>query len=144
MSAGWVAANAIDGYLGMVDYMVVIYLLAAKKVNEKNYIQFAFLFGLFYDLVLGTYIGLSVIVFLLFNIITLRSGVMMNLKKKHFLYGYYALLSVLFVLYNLLLAGYEGVALFIELLTRTAVDLVAIAIVLIIMEITRAISHSKR
>ena len=69
----FVLSRTVFVFLSGVNFSVILYVLISSKIDEKTYISYSIIFGLYSDYIISSYIGLSVLFFLFLSIIKMFS-----------------------------------------------------------------------
>ena len=56
-----------------VNFSIILYALIAGRIDEKTYIPYSIIFGLYSDYIINSYIGLNVLFFLFLSILKIFS-----------------------------------------------------------------------
>ena len=69
----FVFSRTIFTFLSGVNFSVILYVLLSSKIDEKTYIPYSIIFGLYSDYIIASYIGLNVLFFLFLSLIKMFS-----------------------------------------------------------------------
>lgn len=126
-----------------IDLIIVIFLLYLPKINNDTIVYYSLIFGFLNDYILNSYIGLSVILFIVLSAIHITMFDMFSINNvaSRLLQALFILL--LFNVFNLIYFGYEVKDFFSYGLLRVAVDYTVYFLIFVIMEFRSAFSYSK-
>ena len=139
----FVFSRTIFTFLSSVNFSVILYVLISSKIDEKTYIPYSIIFGLYSDYIIASYIGLNVLFFLFLSLIKMFSEYKFDSKSTLtiFLYSIFSILT-----YNLFLSivlDYKLGISFLYILQLCAVDFIVFTVCYFIMEFSRAFRSVK-
>ena len=140
----FIFSRTVFVFLSGINFSVILYVLISSKIDEKTYIPYSIIFGLYSDYIISSYIGLSVLFFLLLSIIKMFSEYKFD-SKSVLTILLYSIFSI--ILYNLFLAvvlGYNIGLSILYILKLCLADFVVFIISYSIMEFNRAFRSVKR
>jgi hypothetical protein len=79
----YIFSNAAGNPLNRFDYVILFYILCLKNINEDTALQYAVLFGIFYDLNYQIFIGMGILIFQMLNVIKIYTYLMINMSKLY-------------------------------------------------------------
>ena len=79
----YIFANAAGNPLNRFDYIIILYILCLKKINEDTALQYAIIFGVFYDLNYQIFIGLGVLLFQALNVAKIYFYLLLDISKLY-------------------------------------------------------------
>lgn len=126
-----------------IDLIIVIFLIYLPKINNDNIVYYALIFGFFNDYIINSYIGLSVILFIVLAAVNITIFEMFSINNvaSKLLQALFILL--LFNIFNLIYFGYNVKDFFSYGLFRIALDYTVYFLIFAIMEFRSAFSHLK-
>ena len=101
----YIITNAVGNPLNRFDYVILLYILCLKYIDEDNALQYAILFGIFYDLNYQIFVGLGILLFQVLNVIKIYAHFMVDISK---LYSRLLFVIVILSLYLLLTLKFFG------------------------------------
>lgn len=139
----FVFSRTIFTFLSGVNFSVILYVLLSSKIDEKTYIPYSIIFGLYSDYIIASYIGLNVLFFLFLSLIKMFSEYKFDSKSTLtiFLYSIFSILT-----YNLFLSivlDYKLGISFLYILQLCVVDFIVFTVCYFIMEFSRAFRSVK-
>ena len=140
----FIFSRTVFVFLSGINFSVILYVLISSKIDEKTYIPYSIIFGLYSDYIISSYIGLSVLFFLLLSIIKMFSEYKFD-SKSVLTILLYSIFSI--ILYNLFLAvvlGYNIGLSILYILKLCLADFVVFIVSYSIMEFNRAFRSVKR
>ena len=140
----FIFSRTVFVFLSGINFSVILYVLISSKIDEKTYIPYSIIFGLYSDYIISSYIGLSVLFFLLLSIIKMFSEYKFD-SKSVLTILLYSIFSI--ILYNLFLAvvlGYNIGLSILYILKLCLADFVVFNVSYSIMEFNRAFRSVKR
>ena len=140
----FIFSRTVFVFLSGINFSVILYVLIFSKIDEKTYIPYSIIFGLYSDYIISSYIGLSVLFFLLLSIIKMFSEYKFY-SKSVLTILLYSIFSI--ILYNLFLAvvlGYNIGLSILYILKLCLADFVVFIVSYSIMEFNRAFRSVKR
>lgn len=140
----FIFSRTVFVFLSGINFSVILYVLISSKIDEKTYIPYSIIFGLYSDYIISSYIGLSVLFFLLLSIIKMFSEYKFD-SKSVLTILLYSIFSI--ILYNLFLAvvlGYNIGLSILYILKFCLADFVVFIVSYSIMEFNRAFRSVKR
>ena len=138
----YVFTNAFGNPLSRFDYIIILYILCLNEINEDTALQYAVLFGIFYDLNYQIFIGLGVLLFQILNVIKIYAYLMIDLSK---LYSRQLFIMVILSMYLLLTLKFFGYPTFIywqSFAYHFLINLFAIAILMFFRGSRYVVSNS--
>ncbi len=121
-----------------VNFSIILYALIAGRIDEKTYIPYSIIFGLYSDYIINSYIGLNVLFFLFLSILKIFSEYKFD-SKSIFTIISYSVFSIF--IYNIFLSfvfDYNLGSSFIYIIKMCALDFIVFIICYLIMEFYRA------
>ena len=157
----FIFSRTVFVFLSGINFSVILYVLISSKIDEKTYIPYSIIFGLYSDYIISSYIGLSVLFFLLLSIIKMFSEYKFDSKSvlsiikmfSEYKFDSKSVLTILLysifsiILYNLFLAvvlGYNIGLSILYILKLCLADFVVFIVSYSIMEFNRAFRSVKR
>lgn len=140
----FVLSRTVFVFLSGVNFSVILYVLISSKIDEKTYISYSIIFGLYSDYIISSYIGLSVLFFLFLSIIKMFSEYKFD-SKSILTIILYSVFSI--ILYNVFLAivlGYNIGLSILYILKLCLADFGVFIVSYSIMEFQRAFFSVKR
>lgn len=140
----FIFSRTVFVFLSGINFSVILYVLISSKIDEKTHIPYSIIFGLYSDYIISSYIGLSVLFFLLLSIIKMFSEYKFD-SKSVLTILLYSIFSI--ILYNLFLAvvlGYNIGLSILYILKLCLADFVVFIVSYSIMEFNRAFRSVKR
>ena len=140
----FIFSRTVFVFLSGINFSVILYVLISSKIDEKTYIPYSIIFGLYSDYIISSYIGLSVLFFLLLSIIKMFSEYKFD-SKSVLTILLYSIFSI--ILYNLFLAVvlvYNIGLSILYILKLCLADFVVFIVSYSIMEFNRAFRSVKR
>ena len=140
----FIFSRTVFVFLSGINFSVILYVLISSKIDEKTYIPYSIIFGLYSDYIISSYIGLSVLFFLLLSIIKMFSEYKFD-SKSVLTILLYSIFSI--ILYNLFLTvvlGYNIGLSILYILKLCLADFVVFIVSYSIMEFNRAFRSVKR
>lgn len=140
----FIFSRTVFVFLSGINFSVILYVLISSKIDEKTYIPYSIIFGLYSDYIISSYICLSVLFFLLLSIIKMFSEYKFD-SKSVLTILLYSIFSI--ILYNLFLAvvlGYNIGLSILYILKLCLADFVVFIVSYSIMEFNRAFRSVKR
>lgn len=142
LAACYVFVHSFNFPFDYFDYIIVVYILVLRRVDESNALKYAVLFGLFYDLSYHIYLGLGVLLFMLLNFIKVQANNMMDLNKINYRVLFPLFMLLLYLLLTLLFHGYAGYVYWRAFAAYLAADLVALVLLGVLVGGRRAVWSS--
>lgn len=140
----YVLSNSALGFLNPISYILIVFIAFLDKIDETNYIGYAFIFGLFSDFERGGFLGVGVLLFLIYGVLTIKAGLFFDMHKffSRFLFRF-ALVAV-HVLANLAMTDYIKADFVASYLFYLSINTLALIVIVLIMEVTGAFKSSER
>lgn len=139
----FVLSRTLFTFVSGVNFSVILYVLISYKIDEKTYIPYSIIFGLYSDYIIASYIGLNVLYFLFLSVIKMFSEYKFDSKSvlTILLYSIFSILT-----YNIFLSivlDYKLGISFLYILKQCAVDFIVFIVCYLIMEFSRAFRSVK-
>ncbi len=127
-----------------VSFVIILFLIYARNINNDNLIWYSLVFGLFYDYTIGSALGVSVLIFVGLSIVK----VMLNEFFDWSLWQTRITGSFMFILafhvYTIFYFGYDFVESYYYMWSDVFIDFSVYLVISIIMEMYSAFSKVKR
>lgn len=139
----FVFSRTLFTFLSSVNFSVILYVLISHKIDDKTYIPYSIIFGLYSDYIISSYIGLNVLFFLFLSLIKMFSEYKFD-SKSIFTVFVNSLFSIF--IYNIFLSvvlDYKLGVSFLYILKQCAVDFIVFVACYFIMEFSRAFRSVK-
>lgn len=127
-----------------VDYIIIVYLFFLPFIDDDTIIAYSFIFGLFFDFLIDSYLGVGVLLFMALSFLKVSWNIMFGSGKFSSRLSLNICIIILFTLFNLLYFGYEWADFLKYGFERFIIDLAAYLVIFLILELLSAFSYSKR
>lgn len=140
----YVLANSALGFLNPISYILIVYIACLDKIDETNYISYAFLFGLFSDFERGGFLGVGVLLFLFYGILTIKAGLFFDMHKFFSRFFFRFALVAVHVFVSMSMTDYLKAYFIAPYLYYLSINALALIAVVLIMEVTGAFKSPER
>lgn len=130
-------------FMGKINFVIVVFLLYLPKINKDTMFYYSVIFGLLNDFMLNSFIGMSVILFMVLCIVWISSCEMFSMSSVISKLSGALFILLLFNVFYMVYLGYDFKDFFDYGLLRIAVDYVLYVIIFSILEFRRAFSDVK-
>lgn len=139
-----ILASSVVGFLNSISYVLLVYVAVIEKIDEKNYIWYAVLFGLFSDFIRGGSLGPGVLMYIFYGVLVLKAGLFFDMQKfpSRFLFRFG--LIALDVFFNMAMNNYFETSFFGVYLYYLFVNTLALTILVLFSEVTGAFKSAER
>ena len=134
--------NAAGNPFNRFDYIIILYILCLKQIDENTALQYALLFGIFYDLNYHIFIGLGVLLFQMLNIIKIYAYLMIDMSKLYSRQLFIVGILALYLLLTLKFFGYPPLTYWNRFLYYICINLSGILVIMLFRGIKYVISNS--
>ncbi len=131
-------------FLSGINYVIIVYVFIAHSLDEKTYIPYSIILGLYSDFVLSSYLGLGVLFFLMLSIGKMFSEYKFDSNSTVSVLSFSLLSIAIYNFYAAIVAGYNLILSFTYILKSCFSDFVIFLIVFLIMEFSRAFRSIER
>ncbi len=139
-----VLANSVFGFLNPVSFILIVYIAVLEKLDETNYIWHAVIFGLFSDFVRGGYLGLGVLIYFFYGVITLKAGVFFDMQKFFSRFFFRFGLIAIHVFLNMAMNDYLKTPFLGAYLYYLLINTLALVALVLVTEVTGAFKSTER
>ncbi len=78
LSLCYVVSYTTFASISRVNYIMVLYLFYMDKINEDTIVQYSLIFGLFYDFLIDSMIGINILFFVFLSLIKFRFDILIS------------------------------------------------------------------
>ncbi len=138
----YIFANAAGSPFNRFDYIIVLYIFCIPKIDDDTALQYATLFGIFYDLNHQIFIGLGILLFQLLNVIKIYAYLMIDMSKPYSRLLFAVGVLIVYLLLTLQFFGYPASTYWQSFAHYFIADIIALAIIIVFIGGKRAFSRS--
>lgn len=139
-----VLSNSVLGFLNPVSYILIVYIAVLERLDEKNYIWHAVIFGLFGDFIRGGYLGPGVLIYFFYGVLTLKAGVFFDMQKFFSRFFFRFGLIAVHVFLNMAMNDYLKTPFIGAYLYYLFINTLALAALVLVTEVTGAFKSAER
>ena len=140
----YVLSNSALGFLNPISYILIVYIACLDKIDETNYIRYALIFGLFSDFERSGFIGVGVLMFLFYGVLTIKAGLFFDMHKFFSRFFFRFALVAVHVFINLAMTDYLKANFVAPYLYYLSVNTLVLIALVLIMEVSGAFKSPER
>jgi len=126
--------------LARVDYIIIVYLLFMDKFDNDNIIQYALIFGLFYDFLTDSMIGINILFFIMLILFQFIFNYFVSISNYIFRLIFAFTIIVIFNFYNMFIMDLVSSNYIMHSIIFIVTDIVLYLLISSILEFIRVFS----
>ena len=105
LSLCYVVSYTTFASISRVNYIMILYLFYMDRINEDTIVQFSIIFGIFYDFLIDSMIGINVLFFIFLSLIKFRFDILISANSVLVKVGRALGALIIFNMYNIFVIG---------------------------------------
>ncbi len=140
----YILGNTSFYFLSGINFSIIIYIFIAYDIDEKTYIPYSIILGLYSDYILSSFIGLGVLFFLSLSMLKMFSEYKFDSNSMVSVISLSIFSIISYNLFAAIVTGYNLILSFLYILQSCFFDFIVFIIIFLIMEFYRAFRSIER